>query len=126
MATSDLRSEKKPVALISLPQQIILNGSSSAVTHTLEKMNGTVKQIEVKINDTTGNITFTLSATSELGGVLYTKAAIPENATTVYSSTSDATDFDAFLLAGDIIWTFTPSADPGVSTGIIDVNLYME
>ena len=123
MATSDLRSEKKPVAVISLAQTILPDSASAAVTQTLENMNGVVKQVVFKGNDATNAITYTLKATAAISGVVYTKASIGDNGTTVFHA---PTDFDAFLLAGDIIWSVDPSGDPGASTGIVDVDIYME
>jgi len=111
------------VKRIIIPQQVWASGASgAALTHTLTlPVHGRCEQIEVKINNNTGNATLTLTVTSELSGTVYTKATIPENATTVYNANKATADFDAFLVDGKVTVTMVLSGDPSTSTAIIDV-----
>ena len=110
----------------SVPQQSWASGASGAKEVTIPDVRGRIEQIEVKVSNNTGNVTATVAIASANAGSLYSQAAIPENAATVYRATSDATDFDAFYAAGDLTVTITPSGDPGASGLTVDVNLYGE
>ncbi len=100
-------------------------GESTAET-TTEIINGTIGQITVTINDNTANATATVSISDEDGAVLWTEAAIAENATTVFQyNTRSSTDLPmALLCAGTITITVTPSADPNTSGMTTDVVIY--
>lgn len=125
MATIDRRKDgRDTVARYQLDQQSWASGESDALAPTIDVF-GTVEQIEVKLNNNTNNVTATVTITTEDSGQLYTQAGIAENATTVYKATSDATSFDAFLCAGTLTVTITPSGDPGASGLTVDVILYV-
>jgi len=128
---SDRRGEGSafPVSTYQITQQSMPDGDANAVTTTLSNINGIVEQIEVVINNNTGNATATVAITSANSGTLYSQAAIPENATTVYSAlsnkgTQDA-NFNPFLCDGTLTFTITPSGDPGTSGMTVDVILYV-
>ena len=113
------------VRKITLPQQSWANGVKADIVITCP-IHGKVEQIVVKINDNTGNRTLTLTITSQNeSGQLYTKAGIPENATTVYNANKATADFDAFLCDEICTFTFTPSEDPGTTGMTADVALYV-
>ena len=71
----------------------------------------------VAINDNTNNVTATLEIRDTDGAILYTKAAIAEDAKTVLSAID-------VLVAGDITIGITPSGAPGVSTLTADIIFY--
>ena len=112
-------------------QQSWANGAAgAALTKTLtRRMHGRCEQIEVKLSDNTGNRTLTLTVYSEIGGTLYTKATIPENADTIYRAnsqkgTQDA-DFDAWLADEKCTITMVLSEDPGTTGATADVAFWM-
>jgi len=107
-----------------LPQASWANGVTAALTPTM-KVNGMVEMIEVKINNNTGDKTLTLTITDENSGQLYTKAGIPESATTIYNSNKATADFDKFMSAGLLTFTLTPSGDPGESGMTADIVLFV-
>lgn len=119
------RDARYPVAVFQFDQQTWASGASGAKSVTLNGINGIVEQIEVKINNNTGNRTATVVIASSNGGTLFSQAGIAENATTPYQATSDATGFDAFLCGGSVTATITPSGDPGESGMTVDVWLYV-
>jgi hypothetical protein len=106
-----------------IPQQTWADDVTAAITLT-HMIRGKVTQISVKINDNDATLTLTIS--DENAGQLFSKAAIPKNATTVYKATSDATDFNAFICDGKITLLFTPSGDPGANGLEVDVILSCE
>jgi hypothetical protein len=114
---------------ITIPPHTFANGITAALEKTRKNVRGRCEQIEVVINNNTGNATATVLIESDLGGTLYTKAGVPENATTVYQArpvgSTDA-DFTAFLCASDLTVTVTPSGDPGASGMTVDVYLYLD
>jgi len=112
-------------------QQTWANGASGAdLTMTLtRRLHGRCEQIEVKINDNTGNRTLTLTVASEIGGTLYTQAGIPENADTIYransqKSTQDA-NFDAWLADEKCTITAVLSGDPSTGGATADIAFWM-
>jgi len=115
---------RKPVACYHFTQQTWASGASGAKTATLN-LNGICEQIEVKVNNNTGDRTATVALATANGGTLFNVSGIAENATTVLKATSDATDFDAFLCDGAITATITPSGDPGESGMTVDVYVYL-
>jgi len=111
-------------------QHTFADGVTAALEKTLKAVRGICEQVEVVINDNDGNATATVTITSDVSGQLYTKAGIPENATTVYQArslggTTDS-DFKAFLCSSDLTVTVTPSGDPGASDMTVDVYLYLD
>lgn len=131
MADIDRRdiSGRYPVARYELAQQSWASGASAAATAYLYNINGIVEQIEVTINDNTGNRTATVAIASEDAGSLYSQAAIPENATTVYTALSNKgtpdASFNPFLVCGDLTFTVTPSGDPSTTGMTVDVAIYV-
>jgi len=126
MASFDKRWFKHyPVARIEVPQITIGSAVTTEVTDTINA-NIRVKQIVVKANNTTNTITFTVELRDDDGAVLWSQAAIPENAKTVYQyHTLSDTDLPLnILLQGTITVGVTPSGAPGESTGLVDVKLY--
>ena len=100
--------------------------TGAALTKTITKfMHGRCEQIEVELNDNTGNRTLTLTVLSALGGTLYTKATIPVNANTVYNANKATADFDAWLADEEVTITLVLSGDPSTSTGIASVAFLM-
>ncbi len=111
-----------------LQQQTWANGVSAA-TNPTAPMHGRLEQIKVTINNNTGNRTLTLAIKDADGDTLLTIAAIPENATTVYTANSEKAvqdaNFDALLLDEICTFTCTPSGDPGASGMTADISLYV-
>ncbi len=111
-----------------LSQQTWASGATAAVAPTM-MVHGKVEQIVVRINDNTNNVTATLTITNADSAQLYTKAAIPENARTVYLANSNLAvqdaAFDAFLADEICTFTITPSGAPGTSGMTVDVALYV-
>jgi hypothetical protein len=122
----DRRPVKYTVHRLAIAQQTWASGVTAAINITTHNLNGRCEQIEVLVNNATNAITFTVAIASEDSGTLYSQAGIAENATTVYKATSDATDFDAFLVDGSVTITLTPSGDPGASGVTVDLALYLE
>ena len=114
-----------------LAQQSWVNGVSAAIEDIdFKDVKGKCSQLEVTLNNNTNNVTATVTIKTANGGILYTKAAIPENASTVYianslGGTTDS-DFKAFLASGDLLVDITPSGDPGTSGLTVDVDIYLE
>ena len=126
MANFDKREYRKtPVARIEVPQITIPADGTTEVTGTINA-NMRLKQIAVKVNNTTNVITFTVELRDANAGVLWTMAAIVENATSLYQFyTLSGTDLPLnILLQGTITVGVTPSGAPGASTGLVDITLY--
>lgn len=116
---------RTPVFRIEVAQIVIPNGGTTEVTGA-QNMNGIVRQIAVAINDNTGNATATVQIRDSDGAVLWSVAAIPENANTVYQYyTLSGTDLPLAILCTDTMTIgVTPSGDPGVSTMTADIVLW--
>jgi len=121
----DIDARRFPVEMVTIAQQSWASGETAAKSVTTGKLNGICEQIEVKLNDNTSGATATVAIASANSGQLYSQAGIAENATTVYKATSDASDFDAFLVDGALTVTITPSKDPSTSGMTVDVYLYL-
>jgi len=110
-----------------LPQQTWASGVTAAKSFTY-KIEGRIEQIEVKINNNTGDRTLTLAIASQNGATLFSQAAIAENATTRYNANSEKgtqdASYDAFLVDEICTFTVTPSGDPGTSGMTADIVLY--
>jgi len=113
------------VATLSTGQQSWASGETAAIEVTLPNANGRCEQIAVTVNDNTGNRTLTVTLTDENSAQVYTKAAIPENATTVYNANKGTPDFPAFLMNGPITVSLTPSGDPGASGMTATADFYV-
>ena len=88
---------------------------TAALTETVN-INGRCTQIEVNVAENTTNaITFTVLAASPLSGTLYTLAAIADNGTTVLKLQPATTDIGQWSANGDVLFTITPSGDPGAT-----------
>lgn len=126
MASFDDRINKYPVARIDVPTLTVASGGHGTEATDTIGANMRVKQIAVTINDNTGNATATVELRDADGGVIWTQAGIPENATTHYQYyTLSGTDIPLnVLLQGIITVGCTASGDPGASTMTCDVALY--
>ena len=113
-----------PVATYSITQQTFATSATTATTTDLSNVNGVAEMIEIIINETTNNITFTVAIASADGGTLFSKATIADNGTTVIKLTDAATDVGKFLCNGTLTATVTPSGAPG-SAATLDFNLYV-
>jgi len=112
-----------------ITEMVWVKGDTTAHTEDIP-INGKCTQVEfVCTENTTDNITFTLAVTTEDGGVLYSKAGIPDYGSTIYRAhgmgTTDS-DFEAFLMAETVTVTVTPLADPNTSGATINVGFYVE
>lgn len=102
------------------------SGETAADTESFN-VNGRCTQIEFRCaENTTNNITFTLSATSELSGTLYTLASIADNGTTVLKLQPATTDIGQWSANGPVTFTITPSGDPGATGATVSVHLQFE
>jgi len=126
-AANDMRDfdAKHPVATYAIDQQTWAAAASTATTDTLT-FTGRCEQVEIKANETTDNITFTVAVTSADSGTLFSKAAIADDGTTVIKLTDAATDVGKFWANGTVTVTCTPSAVPGASGATLDVTFYVE
>lgn len=120
-------------ARMKLDQLTFANGAAgAALTQTLTRtIEGAIRAITVGINNNTGNATATVSIVDDNGAVLYTKAGFAENTATAPTYVNIMNDAGEDLVmnvlcAGKISIKVTLSGDPGESTGIVDVNLYLE
>ncbi len=126
----DRRHEGKKfrIAKYGFSQQSWASGESSALTESLNII-GTIIGISVEINNNDGDATLTLALADADGAALYSKASIPEDATTRYESESSKStpdaDFNPIPVCGAITATFTPSGNPGSSGMTADVILYV-
>ena len=120
-------SNKERLARMALDTITIPNGGMTEVTDTAY-VNGIIRQITVTINDNTGNATATVQVRDADDAILWTEAAIAENATTVFQyNTRSSTDLPmAICCAGTMTIGCTPSGDPGASTMTCDVALWVE
>ena len=99
---------------------------TAALTETV-KVNGRCTQIEVNVaENTTNNITITIAAVSPISGTLYTLAAIPDNGTTVLKLQPATTDIGQWSANGDVVFTITPSGDPGATGATVTAHLQFE
>lgn len=92
---------------------------------TTFNLNGTIRQITVAINNNDGNATATIEIRDADGAILWSEAAIAENATAVFQyNVRSATDLPlALLCAGVITVGCLASGDPGASglTAVVTV-----
>ena len=120
-------------AKMAINQIVIPNGAAGATLTDTEDVTieGSIRAITVGINNNTGNATATVSIVDNDGAVLFRKAAFAEDtasAPTYVNIMNDAGQDLAMdiLCAGKITVKVTMSGDPGASTGIVDVKLYLE
>lgn len=94
------------------------SGVTAAVTHKLYE-NGMIRAHVFSCNNCTNGITFTVEILDNDSNSIYSLAAIPENATTLTSSL-------AIPVNKEFSVKITPSGDPGVSTAITYIKLFIE
>ena len=103
-----------------------LTTETAALTETVN-VNGRCTQVEVNVaENTTNNVTFTIAAVSSISGTLYTLAAIADNGTTVLKLQPAATDIGQWSANGEVVFTITPSGDPGATGATVTANLQFE
>lgn len=116
-----------------VPQMVVPNGASGAtLTQTKDvKISGIVRAITVGINNNTGNKTAIVSLIDADGSILFTGASVAENtdAAPVVQQfmTVSSTDLPLEIICdGTITVSALMNGDPGTSTGLIDISLYIE
>lgn len=126
--TSDRR-----VGKIDVPQLTFPNGATGAtLTQTQDVyIHGVVKQITVGLNNNTGDKTVVVTLVDADGSVLYTAASTAENTASAPVAqqymTQSSTDLPLNILCdGTITVTGLISGDPGTSTGLCDITLYVD
>jgi len=131
MASDDKRhlDARFPVARFEFEQGVWASGASGALAKTLANINGTIRAVEVTVNDNTGNRTATVTITTANGATVFTKSGIAENASTFYVAEShkavqDA-DFNPVPINTTLTATITPSGDPSTSGMTVDVKIYV-
>ena len=133
MASSDRRKEGRqfPIARAEFAQLVIASGATGTgltKTATLSNINGVIEQIEIEINIfTDGGQSVTVTIASDQDASLYSEASLGDAQTHLKQAIpvggTDA-DFRSALANGDLTLTGVLTADPGVSTGTIDVTIY--
>ena len=116
-----------PVARMALDTLTVPDDGQATEQTTDVPINGIIRQITVTINDNDGNATATVQVRDADGAVLWTEAAIAENATTVFQyNTRSSTDLPmAICCAGTMTIGCTASGDPGESGLTCDVVLWV-
>ena len=121
-----------PVASQAFEQLVVASGATGAAltkTATLSNINGVIEQIEIEISTfTDGGQSVTVTIASEQDASLYSEASLGDATTHLKQAlskggTTDA-DFNPALVDGDLTLTITLTADPGVSTGKVDVIIF--
>ena len=133
MASNDRRHEGRqfPVARAEFAQLVIASGATGGgltKTAILSNINGVIEQIEIEINIfTDGGQSATVTISSDQDASLYSEASLADATTHLKQAIpvggTDA-DFRSALVNGDLTLTGVLTADPGVSTGTIDVTIY--
>ncbi len=121
-------NQGEPVFRVEVPQLTVASGSSAAVESSALNLNGRIKTITVKVNDNTNNVTAQVQIIDDADTsiIYFDESAIAENATTRFRHlTESGTDIPMNIpIAGGFTVKVTPSADPGVSTLLVDVALF--
>lgn len=120
MANEDRRGDtlrRHPVYRKEIDTITVLAAGTTEVTGAIQ-LNGIIGTATVAINDNTNSVTGVLTITDEDGAILYTSAALAEDATTVLPGID-------VLVAGDVTIGITPSGAPGVSTLTANIVLYV-
>lgn len=96
------------------------SGITAAVTKKASE-NGWMKQFMFKANNSTNAITYTIEVIDpdDTATSLYSKASLAENASTLTTGLTVPIEKDFQIKV-------TPSGDPGVSGGIVDIIMYLE
>ena len=121
-----------PVVSHAFAQLVIAEGASGAgltKTATLSNINGIIEQIEIVVNTfTDGGQSVTVTVASEQNASLYSEASLADATTHLKQAVSHKAspdgDFNPALVDGTLTLTGVVSADPGASTGTIDVTIF--
>ena len=121
-----------PVVSQAFAQLVIAEGATGAAltkTATLSNINGRIEQIEIKINTfTNGSESVTITVASEQDASLYNEATLADATTHLKQAVSHKSspdgDFNPALGDGTLTLTGVVTADPGASTGTIDVTIF--
>lgn len=121
-----------PVASSAFTQLVVASGATGAgltQTTTLSNINGVIEQIEIEINTfSNGSETVTVTIASDQDASLYSEASLDDAQTHLKQAVSytaaDGGDFNPAMVDGDLTLTGVLSADPGSSTGTIDVTIF--
>ena len=129
MTSKDLRyyDERYPVCRMEFAQKSwVTDEGHAAKTDTLNEINMLIERIDILISEVTGNPTVTVTITDHNSVQLVSFAALADGTKHIKLATSDATDFDALPVSGDLTVSIDPSADPGgvAQTLTVDVIIY--
>jgi hypothetical protein len=86
---------------------------NAAQALTLKNLNGTIKLMVVSISEVTDNPTVNVSLTDDLSAALVALTTLAD--ATVHYKDADDWAVDELVVAGDLVISVTPSADPGGS-----------
>ena len=127
------RDRVDSVGKMDIPQLVFPSGASGAtLTQTDDvTINGAIKQITVGVNDNDNDVTVDVSIVDADGAVLFTAETTAEDtddALVVQQyMTVSGTDLPlSIFCAGVITVSALISGNPGASTGLCDVSLYVE
>lgn len=124
----DRRFPQTPVFKFEVPQITLPNGASAAIESSAFNIHGVVKQVSVKINNTTNSVTARVQIidTNDTSIVYFDETSIAENATTMFRFIIESsTDLSMNIpIAGGVTVKVTPSGDPGASTMLADITLW--
>lgn len=121
-----------PVASRAFAQLVVESGATGGgltKTATLSNINGVIEQIEIVINTfTDGGQSVTVTIASEQNASLFSEASLGDAQTHLKQALSKGgstdADFNPALVDGTLTLTAVLTADPGVSTGTIDVTIF--
>lgn len=127
------RDKVRTVFKLDVPQLVFPEGATGAtLTQTADvQINGAIRAISVGLNNNTGNKTVDVSIIDADGAILIALATTAENTTSApviqQFMTLSLTDLPMRLMcAGTITVSAVISGDPGSSTGLADVSIYMD
>jgi hypothetical protein len=128
-ATSDLRTEKLPVARIECAQLDWVTDEGHAAQTTTADLNGIVYRIDIIISSVTAEgVTVDVSYEDQNGVVcLPAMSTLAENTkhfkNALVNSLVSSADFDPVAIAGTVTVTVDPSADAGGSAQTLTVDV---
>lgn len=127
------RDKVRTVFKVDVPQIVFPEGATGATLIQTEdvQINGAIRAISVGLNNNTGNKTVDVSIVDADGAVLIaleTTAEATDSAPVIQQfMTPSLTDLPMRLMcAGTITVSAVISGDPGSSTGLADVSIYMD